>query len=264
MEKSSPTLEKQHSSVFNDLPEAKRRKFILVDDTEHKTRVRVKVNLESVEIAEIPGSYRRDNSVYLRSWDPTEIPESPHTQRARRIRFVDDDEEDGAKEGVGVRGGGMHVGRVTVPVPMVDAEGKEGVLRVPGLGRRAKEKEEKLNDLGYRMCWGQGRVFAGRLVFLQKSREFFHFSLLLLLLLLLLQNHNTCSRHRFILFGAPDQANRASFSFGAVDVYRNKAGSTIAARGQEISTVAPHLETRIGKKMWLERKKNKRTPSRET
>lgn len=197
MEKSSPTFEKQHSSVFNDVPEAKRRKFILVDDTEHKTRVRVKVNLESVEIAEIPGSYRRDNSVYLRSWDPTEIPESPRTQRARRIRFVDDD-EDGAEDGAEVQGGGMHVGRVTVPVPMVDAEGREGALRVPGLGRRAKEKEEKLNDLGYRMCWGQGRVFAGRLVFLQKSREFLPF-LLLLLLSLLLQYYYRCSIHPFII-----------------------------------------------------------------
>lgn len=41
---------------------------------------------------------------------------------------------------------------------------------------------------------------------------------------------------------------------GAVDAYRNKVGSTIAAGGQEVSTVAPHLETRTGKKMWVERK----------
>ena len=54
------------------------------------------------------------------------------------------------------------------------------------------------------------------------------------------------------------------FLLCAVDVYRNKAGSTIAARGQEISTVAPHLETRIGKKMWMERKNNKRATSRES
>lgn len=41
---------------------------------------------------------------------------------------------------------------------------------------------------------------------------------------------------------------------GAVDVYRNKVGSTMAAGGHQVSTVAPHLQTRIGKKMWVERK----------
>lgn len=40
---------------------------------------------------------------------------------------------------------------------------------------------------------------------------------------------------------------------GAVDAYRNKVGSTMAAGGQDVSTVAPYLETRIGKKMWVER-----------
>lgn len=39
-----------------------------------------------------------------------------------------------------------------------------------------------------------------------------------------------------------------------VDAYRNKVGSTMAVGGQEVSIVAPHLETRIGKKMWMERK----------
>ena len=178
LEKQSPSPGKKHGSVFSELPEAKRRKFILVDDAERKTRVRVKVNLESVEIAEIPDSYRRENSVYPRSWRPTEMAPSPRDQRARRIRFVEDEAEDGAegqREGLGVAemmggGGGMQVGRVTVAVPLLEKE--EGRLDVPGLGRRAREREDKLNDLGYRMSWGQGRVFAGRVVFLQKSREF--------------------------------------------------------------------------------------------
>ena len=177
LERQSPSPGKKHGSVFSELPEAKRRKFILVDDAERKTRVRVKVNLESVEIAEIPDSYRRENSVYPRSWRPTEMPPSPRDQRARRIRFVEDEAEDGAegqqREGLGVAemmgGGGMRAGRVTVAVPLPEKE--EGRLDVPGLGRRAREREDKLNDLGYRMSWGQGRVFAGRVVFLQKSRE---------------------------------------------------------------------------------------------
>lgn len=174
IDQSSPSPEKKHSSVFSDVPEAKRRKFILVDDTDRKTRVRVKVNLESVEIAEIPDSYRRDNSVYPRSWLPTEMPQSPRAKKARRVRFVEDDVEDGAEgegEGLGVAemGKGMQVGRVIVPVPMVEV--KEAELKVPGLGRRAKEKEDKLNDLGYRMSWSQSRTFAGRVMFLQKSCE---------------------------------------------------------------------------------------------
>lgn len=174
LQTSSPSPSKKHSSVFSELPEAKRRKFILVDDTEGKTRVRVKVNLESVEIAEIPDSYRRKNSVYPRSWRPTEMPPSPRDQRARRVRFVEDDVEDGVegqREGLGVAemGTGIQAGRVTVPVQMLDKG--EGRLNVPGLGRRAHEREDKLNDLGYRISWGQSRVFAGRVLFLQKSRE---------------------------------------------------------------------------------------------
>lgn len=39
-----------------------------------------------------------------------------------------------------------------------------------------------------------------------------------------------------------------------MDAYRNKVGSTVAAGGQDVSVVAPHLETRVGKKMWVERK----------
>ena len=46
----------------------------------------------------------------------------------------------------------------------------------------------------------------------------------------------------------------SSLTQSAVDAYRNKAGSTLAASGQEVSVVAPFLETRVGKKMWVERK----------
>ena len=179
IEKSSPSPDKKHGSIFAELPDAKRRKFILVDDPERKTRVRVKVNLEYVEIAEIPDSYRQAHSVYPRSFLQTEMPPSPRGKSSRSIRFVEDDVEDGA-EGQGVGLGvaemsrGMQVGMVTVHVRMV--EEREGKLKVPGLGRRAKERENKLNDLGYRMCWSQSRVFSGRVVFLQKSCEWPAFS----------------------------------------------------------------------------------------
>lgn len=186
-ERSSPSPEKKPMSFFSELPEAKRRKFIHVEDTDRKVRVRVKFNLETVDMAEIPDSYRQKNSVYPRSWLQTEMPESPGAKRARRIRFVEDDDddvEDGALEGhqrggsgVAGMGRGMQVGTVTVPARMGE-EGGEGMLKVPGLGRRAMEKEDKLNGLGYRMIWRQGRMFAGRKVFLQKSCELAPTSLL--------------------------------------------------------------------------------------
>jgi len=69
-----------------------------------------------------------------------------------------------------------------------------------------------LNDLGYRMSWGQSRVFAGRTLFLQK----------------------------------------------ALDAYRNKMRSTMLTAGQEVTSVAPHFETRVGKRKWLERSKRNR------
>lgn len=38
-----------------------------------------------------------------------------------------------------------------------------------------------------------------------------------------------------------------------VDAYRNKMRSTLVAAGQDVATVAPHFETRVGKRRWLER-----------
>lgn len=138
----------------------------------------------------------------------------------RRIRFVEEDVEDGAEgqgEGLGVADmgrGRMQVGTVTVPVPM--AEGKEMKMKVPGLGRRVRKKENDLNDLGYRMLWSQTRLFSNKLLFLQKS----------------------------------------------LDAYRNNGGSIIAAEGQDVSVVAPFLETRVGKKMWAARKGKRARASR--
>ena len=47
-----------------------------------------------------------------------------------------------------------------------------------------------------------------------------------------------------------------------VDAYRNKMKSTLVAGGQDVSTVAPHFETRIGKQMWLKRGKKKASTRR--
>ncbi|KAA6414213.1 MAG: ribosomal L24E [Lasallia pustulata] len=54
-------------------------------------------------------------------------------------------------------------------------------------------------------------------------------------------------------------SGRTMFLQRALDAYRNKMRSTMIAGGQEVSTVAPHFETRVGKRKWLEKsRKSKR------
>ncbi|EKG15170.1 hypothetical protein MPH_07616 [Macrophomina phaseolina MS6] len=191
--------EERNLELFGDLPEAKRRKFILVDDAQRGTRVRVRVMLDQVNMEEMPDSYRKNNSVYPRSYFPTQMQSPPASPRGTRFFDDPDDEKD---EG---SGGAMPItGRTLVPVPMMD--GSEAKVPRPRMTRAKRNKEVTLNDLGYRMTWSQSRVFAGRTLFLQRS----------------------------------------------LDAYRNKMRSTMVAAGQE---VAPHFETRVGKRRWLERSK---------
>jgi hypothetical protein len=143
-------------ALFGDLPEAKRRKFILVDDAQRGTRVRVRVMLDQVHMHEMPDSYRKNNSVYPRSWFPTEMQSPPPSPR--RGRWPDD--VDGQEEAA----------RTLVPVPVTD--GSETKLPVPSMNRTKRNKEVTLNDLGYRMSWSQSRVFSGRTLFLQRSRKY--------------------------------------------------------------------------------------------
>lgn len=70
---------------------------------------------------------------------------------------------------------------VCVKVPLVEGangESREDELKVPGLTRKVREKEETLNDLGYRMSWSQSRSFANRVLFLQRGCKWILFFLL--------------------------------------------------------------------------------------
>jgi len=185
--------EEDSSALYGDLPETKKRKFILVDDTQRGTRVRVRVMLEQVKMAEMPDSYRKSNSVFPRSWFPTEMQES---SEAARDKWPDDAESDADPSA-----------RTLVPVPILD--GSEAKLPIPKMTRTKRGKEMKLNDLGYRMSWSQSRVFSGRTLFLQRS----------------------------------------------LDAYRNKMRSSIIAEGKDVTSVAPHFETRVGKRKWVDRQK---------
>ncbi|KAL4925776.1 uncharacterized protein BDV17DRAFT_283770 [Aspergillus undulatus] len=150
--------------LFGTLPEGKRRKFILVDDTQRGCRVRVKVMLDQVDMDEIPDSYRMSNSVYPRAYFPVQM-KSPRGQSVPGNRYIKDgaeanDVDDDYEE--------TTVGRIMVPAPQVDDDSE---ISVPRISRRRHRKEVLLNDLGYRMSWSQSRVFAGRMLFLQRSLD---------------------------------------------------------------------------------------------
>jgi hypothetical protein len=149
----------EDSALFGDVPEAKRRKFILVPDTQRDVRVRVKVSLDQVEMSEIPDSFREKNSVHPRSYFPVQMQLPPPSSRGNR--FVDDDDTEDDN-------GWPTIGRTAVPVHVLDAD-SEHVL--PKLTRSKKRKEQNLNEIGYRMAWSQMRVFDGRPIFLQRARK---------------------------------------------------------------------------------------------
>ncbi|PYH48938.1 uncharacterized protein BP01DRAFT_288398 [Aspergillus saccharolyticus JOP 1030-1] len=157
-EEQNPSTE----ALFGTPPGGKPRKFILVDDTQRGARVRVKVSLDLVDMDEIPDSYRRTNSVFPRTYFPVQM-RSPRASIVPGNRFIKDrseldDEDDEVPT----------AGRVMVPVPQIDGESD---IAVPRLSRARRRKEVLLNDLAYRISWSQSRVFAGRMMFLQRSLD---------------------------------------------------------------------------------------------
>lgn len=54
-------------------------------------------------------------------------------------------------------------------------------------------------------------------------------------------------------------ATTRQLTFSTVDAYRNKMRSSMMGQGQDVTQVAPHFETRVGKRRWNERiEKNKK------
>lgn len=195
--------------LFPDIPEAKKRKFILVEDSDRQSRLRVRVTLDGVDTREIPDSFRKSSSVYPRSYFPREMQSPPPS--ATGSRFFQDDisdvEDDGNAETDGRRAGRGVGGRGKTMVKVPCSDGSDIELAIPKMRKAIRGKEVRLNDLGYRMAWLQSRVFAGRPVFLQR----------------------------------------------ALDCYRNKTKQAIESIMQDVKTVAPHFETRVGKRRWTEK-----------
>ena len=143
-------------ALFGDVPEEKKRKFILVEDTQKASRVRVKVTLDQIEMSEIPDSYRKQNSVFPRAYYPVGMQTA--LEASRRDRFAEEGEE--------VDSGIPLMGKTSVPVQLGNGEAE---LDVPQISQSKRGRERKINELGYRMAWGQGRVFSGRPVFLARA-----------------------------------------------------------------------------------------------
>lgn len=157
--------EECNNALFGDLPEAKRRKFILVEDpAKNGTKVRVRVALEAAAIGGMPDSSRQINSVYPRSFFPKGMPTPAAPSRRNRF-FDNDDPKAGSKDD-----GQITKGRTLVPIPVLDGEEREAP--VPRIARGKQTKERLLNDLGYRMAWNQIVVFHSRKIFLQKARMY--------------------------------------------------------------------------------------------
>ncbi|KAL8698503.1 MAG: hypothetical protein Q9224_001822, partial [Gallowayella concinna] len=155
------------TNLVGDLPEAKRRKFIHVEDLDRgHQKIRVRATLDTVDLSEIPDSYRKSHSVFPRSYYPIQM-QSPTRRPSRGNRFFQDDEEDFPGGGAEGEDEETVLGRTLVPVPML--EDGEGELAVPKIGRAKRKREEAVNDLGYRMSWAHGRQFAGRTMFLQRA-----------------------------------------------------------------------------------------------
>ena len=151
-------------TLFGDVPEAKRRKFILVDDAQRNTRVRVRVSLDQVKMDDMPDAHLKTNSVYPRSYYPRQSGSPTEASQARDAWAEDDDDTEG------VAGCAPTRGRTSVPVPLMD--GSETKLSVPRMTRSRRSRDHALNEIGYRMSWGQARAFNGRTLFLQRSSEF--------------------------------------------------------------------------------------------
>lgn len=156
--------------LFPDMPEAKKRKFILVEDNARgNARLRVRVTLDGVDTKEIPDSFRKSSSVFPRSYFPREMQSPPPTATGSRF-FVDDVSDDGNEETEPINKHRFGKGKMAVKVPV--GNGEEVELSIPKTRRAVRAKEVRLNDLGYRMAWLQSRVFAGRTIFLQRARKY--------------------------------------------------------------------------------------------
>lgn len=139
--------------LFGDLPDDKRRKFILVEDHQRNQRVRVKVSLGVVKMEEIPDSFRKANAVYPRSYFDMTMQDAPASPRGTH-HFKNDAPDAGD--------GRLFDGSTELRVRSLDGE---VVVPAPRPTKSRRTKEIMLNELAVRMCWPQARAFQGKPLF---------------------------------------------------------------------------------------------------
>ena len=138
------------------------KSFINVSDPGHghkSDKVRVKLDLSDMDTDEIVDDIRMRNCVYPRSFSPRQIADSPQVQKMREARNFEQE---------GDEPGSVGIGQTLVRVETLDGEAE---VPVPRLGKRVRQKDQILNDLGYRISYSQIRRYYGRVSFLQRSCE---------------------------------------------------------------------------------------------
>jgi hypothetical protein len=161
--------------LFGGLPVGKRRKFILIDDNQRGGRARVKVTLDKVDMDEIPDSYRLSNAVFPRAYYPVQMKGSPgHTvPKNRYCENVNEDDDDGEEDVDDDYDYDNGQDPVTVGRAIIPFTTNGMAAPVPQLSHRRHQRDNVMNDIGYRMSWSQSRVFAARPLFLQRSCKSF-------------------------------------------------------------------------------------------
>lgn len=224
-------LDDDDNGLFPNLPEARKRKFVLVEDTRRGSRLRVRVTLDGVDTNEIPDSFRTRASVFPRSFFPREMQNPPPNALGTHF-FSDDASDDGIQDTDGrdvSRRGLKSTSSISVKVPLPDSQ--SGEIPVPKMRRSRRERELKLNDMGHRMAWLQSRVFSGRNLFLQRACKSNNNRPLELPMILRVQELTSC----------------------AVDCYRVKTCAAIEGNMQDVRASAAHFELRAGKRRWVDR-----------
>ena len=194
----SPDKKIEVDTVPGKSRKGKESKYFSIEDPERSGhKVRVKLALQECLLHEAPDSFLKLNSVYPRSYFPTQMQLSPSSRPARG-RFLHD------RDDVGMTYQDDELATTTISVPLV--EGRETELSVPALGRKKRKRDDELNEMGYRISWDQRKAFPDRLLFLQQ----------------------------------------------ALDTCRGRKREALMERGEEVSTIPPVYETRVGKKRWVE------------
>ncbi|CAK7271535.1 hypothetical protein SEPCBS119000_004656 [Sporothrix epigloea] len=230
---SSKPVVPQPDGLFPEVLGAKKRKFVLVDD--RGSRVRVRVTLSAVDTGEIPDSFRRLNAVHPGSFFPREMESPPPSPTGRRFFLNDLDDvddlslskDDGGDEveassdtGTlrGRRRRQHHRQRLAMSGGSGSLDGTTTMTKAPP-GEGGVETEVAVPRMRKALRRKQVRIndLACRMAWLQ-SRAF---------------------------------AGRRIFLQKALDTYRSKMCGGIQASTQDVSEIAPHFETRVGKKQWL-------------